>query len=231
MISIPRPLIYIGGVLASLLLIPPFAIGWIRETQSTGRPVHIFWDMDMQPKFKAQAPSDLFADTRAARPIVPGTVAVGEADLDPHWSEGVTANGEWAISLPAQFKDVDKNALLARGQERFNIYCSLCHGYAGYGDGMVNRRAQSLMDNADGPPNDTSWVPAKSLHDATVRPQPIGQIYYTVKHGVRTMAGYGSQVPVEDRWAIAAYVKALQLSQDASLQDVPPDRRAGLKKP
>ena len=117
---------------------------------------------------------------------------------------------------------------LERGQARFNIYCSICHGYAGYGDGIVNERALELMSNADGPVYGTAWVQAKSVHDPTVRDQPVGQIYNTITHGIRNMAGYAAQVPPQDRWAIAAYVKTLQLSQDATLQDVPPEHRGSL---
>jgi mono/diheme cytochrome c family protein len=94
----------------------------------------------------------------------------------------------------------------------------------------VNRRALDLMANSNGPVQGTAWVAAKSLHDPTVREQPIGQIYNTIKNGVRNMAGYAAQIPVEDRWAIAAYVKALQFSQNASMQDVPPELRDNIKK-
>jgi mono/diheme cytochrome c family protein len=107
-------------------------------------------------------------------------------------------------------------ALLARGQERFGIYCAACHGYAGFGDGAVNQRALELVSNVNGPVNGTTWVAAKNLHDETVRTQSMGQVFNTITHGIRNMAGYGAQIPVADRWAIAAYVKALQLSQDAS---------------
>ena len=110
-------------------------------------------------------------------------------------------------------------ATLERGQQRFNIYCSACHGYAGFGDGAVNKRAMELVANATGPVNGTQWVAAKSLHDETTRNQPMGQLFNTITHGIRNMAGYASQIPVEDRWAIAAYVKALQLSQDAAAAD------------
>jgi mono/diheme cytochrome c family protein len=110
-------------------------------------------------------------------------------------------------------------ATLARGRQRFDIYCSACHGYAGFGDGAVNQRAMELVTNANGPVNGTQWVAAKSLHDETTRNQPVGQLFNTITHGIRNMAGYASQIPVEDRWAIAAYVKALQLSQDAAAAD------------
>jgi mono/diheme cytochrome c family protein len=168
--------------------------------------------MDFQPKFKTQAPNPLFADGRAMRPPVEGTVARGESYVDTHLFEGVAAGG-WATTLPGSMA-MDE-ATLQRGHQRFDIYCSACHGYAGFGDGAVNQRAMELVANANGPVNGTQWVAAKSLHDETTRNQPMGQLFNTITHGIRNMAGYGSQITVEDRWAIAAYVKALQLSQDA----------------
>jgi mono/diheme cytochrome c family protein len=168
--------------------------------------------MDFQPKFKAQAPNPLFADGRAMRPPVQGSVARGESYVDTHMFEGVV-DGQWATALPTSMK-LDQ-ATLERGQQRFNIYCSACHGYAGYGDGAVNQRAMELVSNVNGPVNGTQWVAAKSLHDETTRHQPMGQLFNTITHGIRNMAGYGAQISVDDRWAIAAYVKALQFSQDA----------------
>jgi mono/diheme cytochrome c family protein len=208
----PRILVYSLLVAGCLALIPPVVFARMRATPSPNRPIHIFWDMDFQPKFKTQVANPLFADGRAMRPPVAGTVARGEAYADSHMYEGVV-DGQWATALPAGVA-MDM-ATLERGQQRFNIYCSACHGYAGFGDGAVNKRAMELVANAAGPVNGTQWVAAKSLHDDTTRHQPVGQLFNTITHGIRNMAGYGSQIPTEDRWAIAAYVKALQLSQDA----------------
>jgi mono/diheme cytochrome c family protein len=212
--QVPRILVYAGGLAACVLLIPPAAIAYIRSQQSPGRPVHIFYDMDMQTKDKPQEANPLFADGRAMRPPVAGAVAVGEAKLDVHRTEGVhPTTSEWATTLPAGM--VADEAFMRRGQERFNIFCAPCHGYAGFGDGMVNARAMELLTNAQGPVDGTTWTPAKSLHEDLVRAQPVGQVYHSLSYGIRTMAGYASQIPNEDRWAIAAYVKALQLSQNA----------------
>jgi len=129
-------------------------------------------------------------------------------------------DGQWANVLPSQIK-MDF-ATLQRGQERFNIYCSVCHGISGGGNGIVNQRAMELVANTNGPVNGTVWVQAKNLvHDELVTVQPMGQVFNTITYGIRNMAGYGSQVPTEDRWAIAAYVKALQRSQIAQPSDVP----------
>jgi mono/diheme cytochrome c family protein len=210
--KLPRIFVYLAMIATVVAILPPLVIARARATPSPNRPIHIFWDMAFQPKFKAQAPNPLFADGRSERPLVEHGVARGESYVDVHLYEGVV-DGQWAAALPAAMK-MDES-LLKRGQERFGIYCSACHGYAGYGDGTVNRRALELVSNANGPVNGTTWVAAKNLHDETVRGKSMGEIFNTVTHGIRNMAGYGSQIPVADRWAIAAYVKALQLSQDA----------------
>ena len=212
MFKIPRIIVYVLMIGGCIALIPPLVFARMRATPSPNRPIHIFWDMDFQPKFKAQAPNPLFADGRAMRPPVQGSVARGESYVDTHMFEGVV-DGQWATALPTSMK-LDQ-ATLERGQQRFNIYCSACHGYAGYGDGAVNQRAMELVSNVNGPVNGTQWVAAKSLHDETTRHQPMGQLFNTVTHGIRNMAGYGAQISVADRWAIVAYVKALQFSQDA----------------
>ena len=223
----PRWMIFTGVLAALALAVPPFIIARVRATPDENRAVHIFFDMDFQPKFETQAVNPLFANGRAQRTSVVGTVARGESQLDAHRFEGVV-NGKWADSLPdgmSMSKD-----LLERGQQRYNIYCSVCHGYAGYGDGAVNKRAMELMSSSEGPANGTSWVQAKSMHDPLVREHPVGMIFNIATNGIRNMAGYGTQISVDDRWAIAAYVKALQFSQNASMQDVPPELRDNLKK-
>ncbi len=222
----PRWMIFVGVAAALALALPPAIIARTRATPDPERAVHIFFDMDLQPKFKSQSKNPLFADGRSQRYAVAGAVARGETSRDAHLTEGVV-NNAWATTLPESM--IMNATLLARGQQRFNIYCTPCHGYAGYGDGTVNKRAMELMANTNGPVNGSTWVTAKSLHDPLVREHPLGMLFNVATNGVRTMAGYGSQISVEDRWAIAAYVKALQLSQNASLQDVPPELRGNLK--
>ncbi|MFZ9881255.1 MAG: c-type cytochrome [Phycisphaerales bacterium] len=228
MIPLPPRWMLFTGVLAGLaLVIPPAIIARVRATPDPNRAVHIFFDMDFQPKFKTQQVNPMFADGRSQRPMVAGTVAQGETHLDAHLNEGVV-DGAWATTLPAGLEMSEE--FLARGQQRFNIYCSVCHGYAGFGDGAVNKRAMELMSSSDGPADGTAWVQAKSLHDPLVREHQLGLLYNIATNGIRNMAGYGTQIDQNDRWAIAAYVKALQLSQNATLQDVPPELRANLKK-
>ncbi|MSR44829.1 MAG: cytochrome c [Phycisphaerales bacterium] len=221
----PRIIIIVLLIGSLLAMLPPVIAAQARSTPNPNRPINLIQDMDLQAKFKAQSENDLFADKRSQRPQIQGTVARNEAYLDTHFNEG-TVDGQWATTTPSQLPM--NMARLQRGEERFNIYCTPCHGYSGAGDGAINQRALELVSNADGPVNGTVWVAAKSLHDATVTIQPIGQLFNTVTHGVRNMAGYGSQVPIEDRWAIVAYVRALQRSQNASIEDVPADKRGGL---
>jgi mono/diheme cytochrome c family protein len=113
------------------------------------------------------------------------------------------AEPNWVTAFPEEVT-VDKT-LLKRGQQRFNIYCSACHGYNGNGDGLVNQRAMAL--NASG---SAAWTTAKSLHDPKVMIQPVGRIYDTITNGRTSMGPYRDQIPTADRWAIVAYVKALQ---------------------
>jgi mono/diheme cytochrome c family protein len=103
-----------------------------------------------------------------------------------------------------------------RGQQRFNIYCAVCHGTDGYGNGPVNNRAVQRQEQ--------KWVPAANLHSDVVRSRPDGHIFNTITNGIRNMAGYGSQIPVQDRWAIVAYLRALQLSQHAPASAVPAEQ-------
>jgi mono/diheme cytochrome c family protein len=219
---VPRPFIIIGIVIVVLACIPPAIIARMRAVPSPLPRIHYIQDMDNQHRLEAQQESPrygampLFADGRAMRPLVPGTVARGELRDDDHYDRGIVG-GDWATTFPAQLT-IDR-AFLERGQERFGIYCSPCHGLAGYGDGLVNAKANELL-SMPALNNGTTWVAPKNLHEAAIRDQPIGQTFNTITNGVRNMSGYAAQVPVEDRWAIVSYVKALQRSQNARSSDV-----------
>ena len=220
----PRFIAYSLLAIIILAMIPPAVIARKRVLTTEQRRIHYIQDMDNQHKFRAQHENPLFADGRAMRPPVAGTVARGQLDTDEHFHGGI-ANGAWATTFPAQTPlTLD---LVKRGRERFNIYCQPCHGAAGHGDGMVNKRAMELVNLAV---NGTTWVQPKSLHESQIRAQPVGQVFNTITNGVRNMAGYQSQIPVADRWAIVAYVKALQRSQSAGVQDVPIDERQNLRR-
>ena len=114
--------------------------------------------------------------------------------------------------------------LLAKGQEQFGIYCSVCHGMNGSGNGLVNRRAQKITSQW--------WIPPSSLHDPAIAADkyPDGKLFSTITNGVRKMPGYASQIKARDRWAIVAYVRALQKSQNASLDLVPESQRDSVSK-
>ena len=158
-------------------------------------------EMANQPKYKPYAPSTFFGDGRSARPLVEGTVARGQARLEAHVSTGKIA-GQLADTLPWPVT----RALLARGQERYNIYCTPCHDHVGNGEGMVVRRGFQR------PP---------SFHIDRLREAPIGHFFDVMTNGFGAMPDYAAQVPLRDRWAIAAYLRALQLSQHTTLADVP----------
>jgi mono/diheme cytochrome c family protein len=203
-------------VLAALGLVPFACIAAARGSLSPRPRVQLLRDMGNQPRFKSQQTNPLFADGRAARLPVTGTVARDQLDGDVALASG-KAGGRWVAAIPIPVTE----SLLKRGQERFGIYCSPCHGLAGYGDGVVAKRADRLQEG--------TWVPPLSLHADAVRARTAGELFDTISHGIRTMPAYGPQLPVEDRWAIVGYVRALQRSQNARIEDVPADVRAKLR--
>jgi mono/diheme cytochrome c family protein len=315
----------------------------MRVTNSSKPRFHVFYDMDFSPAKDAQVTTSLFADGRAARPDVPGTVAVGQFDEELDFYTGIdmealsevdsgragrlvramlypddpanpsdppkaeekpadlpkdevttseqpkaddkpaddkpaddkpaddkpaetapsadkpaeetkpadepvaekkpepaAAASPPAVASPsapaanAQVKDttpwLKKNPLeiseevLMRGRAQFEIYCVTCHGNDGRGNGLVNRRAQKILASA--------WVQPSSLHQDTLYSEayPDGKLFSTISNGIRKMPGYASQIKVRDRWAIVAYVRALQASQNAAIEDIPADRRDELNK-
>ncbi len=224
MTMIPKPAKWAILILFCLALIPPALIARTRAIPHRKPRIHLVQDMDNQPKFRAQHPNPFFADGRAMRPPVEGTVARNELAADDHFEHGVV-DGKWSTTFPAGTPLTSE--LMERGRERFGIYCQPCHGLAGYGDGIVNRRAMQLVNLGT---NGTTWVSPKSLHEEAIREQPVGQVFNSITHGVRNMPAYESQVPTADRWAIVAYVRALQRSQNATINDVPPAERGALQR-
>ncbi len=207
-------------VLGALSLVPFGVIARARNVTTTSPRIHIIRDMDSQEKFKAQAESALFADGRAMRPPVPGTVARGELMDDDHLERGLDPDGKFAATLPAALglaDDAKLAALLERGRERYGIHCAPCHGLSGWGDGMIHQRALLLTEKR--PPEDgMQWVPPTNYHSDALRAYPVGRLFHVATHGIRNMAGYGAQMSTRDRWAVAAYVKALQHSQHPEMQ-------------
>lgn len=226
----PRVVYAAALVVAALALLPPLFILKARATTSSAPRLYVFGEMFFQPKFKPQRPTTLFADGRAMRAPVAGTVAWGELQADERLYRGLEPGSPEPSTAPpaAPGKEAPPEPnwtqafplpvtpeLAQRGRQKFNIYCAVCHGRAGYGDGLVSQRAQRLQQG--------TWLPPTSLHTDPVRQQPVGKLFDTITHGIRKMPGYGEQIAVPDRWAIVLYVKALQRSQDATIDDVPAD--------
>jgi len=205
-----RWIIPLAILIGTIAAVPLAVIARARVSTSEKPRLHGWQDMDNQPRFKAQQANPLYADGRAMRPPVPGTVARGESFLDAHLYQGrVAGKGgklTWATSFPDDVT-VDSE-FLARGKNRYDIYCSMCHGYAGQGDGMVHKRVEQRKQA--GVAGFEAWAAPASYHTEIVKAQPVGQLYNTITNGKNNMAGYRAQIPVEDRWAITAYVKALQ---------------------
>lgn len=213
----PRWLTAIVVILVALSWIPVALALRARVVKKTEPRIHIIPDMDNQPKVKAQSRFMLFADRRGMRPPVEGTVARGSLIGNSSLELGKTADDGWVETIPV---DVSMS-LLERGRQRYDIFCAPCHGLSGYGDGMVARRADQLQEG--------TWTPPTSFHTELIRERPAGHIYNTISNGIRNMPAYGSQIPVDDRWAIVAYVRALQRSQNATIDDVPADLQAQLR--
>jgi mono/diheme cytochrome c family protein len=165
-------------------------------------------DMHVQPKYKPYAPSSFFDDGRSARQPVPGTVARGQLRIDEHLYTG-KVNGVLVGTFPFPISAND----LLRGQQRFNIYCSPCHGYTGGGNGMIVQRG---------------FPHPPSFHIDRLRQAPVGHFFDVITNGSGAMYSYASRISPEDRWRIAAYIRALQLSEHATPSDVPESDRQTL---
>jgi hypothetical protein len=166
-------------------------------------------DMHDQPKYQPFERNPFFADQRASRPLVPGVVARGHLDADRTFYAGVSGSALVATNPVPITRD-----LLLRGQQRYDIYCSPCHDRVGAGEGMIVLRGYKQ------PP---------SFHSDRLRSLPDGYFFQVMTNGFGTMPSYAPQVPASDRWAIVAYIRALQYSQHATLADVPESERANLE--
>ena len=167
-------------------------------------------DMHVQPKYKSLEPSTFFDDGRSARPLVEGTVARGHLRIDEHLYNG-KVNGVDAETFPFPVT----RGVLERGRERFNIFCSPCHDRTGSGNGIIPQRGFRH------PP---------SYHIDRLRKAPVGHFFDVITNGFGAMYSFASRIPPRDRWAIVAYIRVLQLSQNATMSDVPPESRAQLQR-
>jgi mono/diheme cytochrome c family protein len=196
----------------SLIFIVALFSGCVRGLPSSQPPIHVNPNMYDQPKFKEQAANDFFADGAAMRQPVAGTVARGHLDEDDAYWRGIDpATNQPVAKSPVPVTE----AGLKRGQERFNIYCSVCHGQAGDGQGIMIRKG---------------YVPPPSFHTDIMRIYPDGHIFDVISHGIRNMSAYGPQIPVADRWLIINYLRTLQRSEHAALTDVPQEERAKMER-
>lgn len=166
-------------------------------------------DMAQQPRYQPYESSEFFPDGSSARPIVKGTVARNQERIGTLRYTG-KINGELADVFPFPITAAD----MRRGQERYNIYCSVCHGRLGDGLGMIVQRGFKQ------PP---------SFHELRLRQAPAGHFYDVISHGFGTMYSYAARVNSDDRWRIAAYIRALQLSQNAQTADVPADQLQNMR--
>jgi hypothetical protein len=208
------------------------SLAGFRGIHSPKPPIEIFVDMVRNPRYDPQHESDFYADTRAARRPVPGTVPLGYNIPNAFLSTG--ANNNKLDQEPGAFSDAPdyynsgrigdmygdgiplkvNRQLLDRGRERFNINCAVCHGPVGLGNGITSQYG---------------LVGIANFHDSRIRTMPDGQIFNTITLGKNTMGPYGSNISVEDRWAIIAYIRALERSDGATINDVPADQRAQLE--
>lgn len=285
--------IWLGALLLVLAgLIPAAIVLNMRASDSDLPRWHVFFDMDFQPKKKPQQSTTIFADGRAMRPAVPGTISRGQleeqdpfylghdplkmsladyrkavfvssTDQDPAEAakpaeepkvaeepkaseeakpaaqDPAAAQAPAAAPAPAnppaaagdggtapKYAWVDKLPIevteehMQIGKTKYETYCSACHGYSGFGDGLVSKRAASLLQD--------TWTPPTSLHIDRVQKQPVGQIFHTISKGQGKMASYASSLSAKERWAVVLYVKALQRSRNANIEDVPVEQRSGL---
>jgi hypothetical protein len=165
-------------------------------------------DMHVQPKYLPYEPTDFFGDGRSERPVIPGTVARGHLHDDELFYTGME-NGVVADKFPFPITKAD----IERGRQRYNIYCTPCHDYTGNGQGMIVQRG---------------FPPPPSFHIQRLREAPAGHFYEVITNGYGVMFSYAARVEPADRWRIAAYIRALQLSEHAALADVPDADRSKL---
>ncbi|QYY36096.1 cytochrome c [Ruficoccus sp. ZRK36] len=203
--------IWIFGVVAVVSILG------FRGAKSTRQPIYVFPDMDWQAKYLPQGENKFFADGRNDRPVVPGTVGRGygsqmkevfSADyvdpvsLNPPMYSGKDADGEWVRGFPVEVTD----EFMQLGQQKFTIFCAVCHGAAGDGNGVTKQFGMAATP---------------TYHDARIRGMAEGEIFNTITHGKNLMGAYGMKLRPEERWAVIAYVRALQLAQQTSIEDVP----------
>lgn len=209
-------------VIFAVIVVAVIAIAGKRGSFSRRPPIEVFPDMDRQLKLRPQQPNGFFANGLSSQLPVEGTIArtkpiqtiagpVFPFEEAPVNTGRITGTTNFVETNPLPVTA----ALLHRGQERFTIYCAPCHGAQADGNGVTKKLGMAVVAN---------------LHDKRIVEMPDGEIFNTVTHGKNLMQSYAAQVPVEDRWAIIAYVRALQLSRLGAVEDLPAELRDKLPK-
>jgi mono/diheme cytochrome c family protein len=195
----------------ALVVVGSVSILGFRGSVTNKPPLEVFPDMDRQSKYLPQAASAFFADGRADRPLPAGAVARGDLRADDHLHLGKAANGSFATGFPASIT-IDAK-LLERGHDRYSIYCIPCHGAIGDGNGITKSYGMGATP---------------TFHDDRLRKMAEGEIYNTIIHGKGNMLSYADKLSAEDRWAVIAYVRALQRAQTGTINDVPASHKSEL---
>lgn len=195
----------------ALAVVGTVSIMGFRGSISTKPPLEVFPDMDRQAKYKTQAASPFFADGRADRPLPAGVVSRETLRTDSHLSLGKQANGNWAAGFPASIS-IDAK-LMEHGKDRYSIYCQPCHGAIGDGNGITKSYGMGATP---------------SYHDDRLRKMAEGEIYNAITNGKGNMLSYADKLTPEDRWAVVAYVRALQRAQTGTINDVPASHKSEL---
>lgn len=196
-------------IIFAFIVLTGVSILGFRGGTTTREPIEVFPDMDRQSRYQAQGESAFFADGRADRLPVEGTVARGQFGTDLHFYRGQRDDGGFAKGFPG----IVSREMMERGSQRFAIYCAPCHGATGNGDGITTEYGMAVV--AD-------------LHTDRLREMAEGEIFEVITNGRGLMGAYAGQIPVEDRWNIIAYMRALQRAATGTVEDVPADKRSEL---
>lgn len=192
-------------IISALLL-----TGCFRGSKFESPPIHLNPNMDNQQKYRSLEESNFFEDGSTMRKPIEGTIARGMIAENHSYLSGKNDDGSYLMINPVELSI----EVLNRGQDRYNIYCSVCHSQVGNGKGIVTQYEYPV-------------IPA-NLHDQRIREQADGEMYNTIVYGLRSMPAYGYQINTDDVWSIIHYVRALQRSQNATIEDLPKDEQSRL---